>query len=233
MPRCLEIFSGTKSVSRVAEALGWECISVDICPRHWPTICDDIRNVEPHLRALNLWEPGSFDFVWASPPCETYSTARTTGRGGDPVTREEDMVKSDVLVAETLRILQHLDAPFCVENPAMSRLWRRQVAQPLSDLRVLVSYCQYGFPYRKNTALAASFPLVLPVCPGAGKCAQMVGKRHLEMAQRGGRAGTATHTLDELHRIPEELVREILGQLHEHTTRSHKSNADASGSAAS
>ena len=42
----------------------------------------------------------------------------------------------------------------------------------------------------------------------------MVGKKHLELAQLGGGGYTNRyHTRDELHRIPEGLVREILRQL--------------------
>ena len=37
--RLLELFSGTKSVSKVARILGWETVSLDICPRHSPDLC--------------------------------------------------------------------------------------------------------------------------------------------------------------------------------------------------
>ena len=42
MPRLLELFSGTKSVSKVAKALGWETISLDIDPKFDPDLCMDI-----------------------------------------------------------------------------------------------------------------------------------------------------------------------------------------------
>ncbi len=48
-------------------------------------------------------------------------------------------------------------------------------------------------------------------CGGAGVCAQMVGTRHPEHAQKGGGGTTnAYHTRDELHRIPEELCRDVV-----------------------
>ena len=53
--RMLELFSGTKSVSRVFESQGWECVD------------------------YKQFSPGYFDFVWASPPCTEYSIAKTTG----------------------------------------------------------------------------------------------------------------------------------------------------------
>ena len=209
MPRLLELFSGTKSVSRVAESLGFETVSLDICPRHEPTICDDIRNAEVRLRALDLWEPGSFDMVWASPDCRAYSKARWCSHD-----RERDMATSDELVQATLDLIAHFQAHWCIENPHSSRLWGREVARPLLGHSVKTSYCAYGYPYRKNTRLASSFLSDLPSCPGPGKCPAMVGRLHLEMAQKGGGGYTNKfHTTDELHRIPEGLVREILRQL--------------------
>ena len=202
------------TISRVATQLGYECVSLDICPRHEPTICDDIRNAEARLRALGLWEPGSFDFVWASPDCRAYSRAKTKSHD-DP---EAAMVASDELVQATLDLFWHFDAPWCLENPDGSRLWAREVARPLVarplGRSVKTSYCAFGYPYRKNTRLASSFLSDLPSCPGPGRCPAMVGRRHLEMAQRGG-GGTTNryHTRDELHRIPEGLVREIFKQL--------------------
>ena len=197
-------------MSRVAESLGWQTISLDICPRHAPTICDDIRNAEARLRALGLWEPGFFDFVWASPDCRAYSRAKSKSHD-DP---EAAMAESDELVQATLALFEHFQAPWCLENPDSGRLWARDVARPLLGHCVRMSYCAWGFPYRKNTRLASSFLLDLPSCPGPGRCPQMVGVHHLEEAQRGGGGHTKRyHTRDELHRIPEGLVREVLRQL--------------------
>ena len=124
------------------------------------------------------------------------------------------MAASDELVQVTLDLFEHFRAPWCLEHPDGSRLWARDVALPLLGKSVKTSYCAYDFPYRKNTRLASSFLSDLPSCPGPGHCPSMVGRRHLEMAQRGG-GGTTNryHTRDELHRIPEGLVREILRQL--------------------
>ena len=47
----------------------------------------------------------------------------------------------------------------------------------------------------------------------------MIGKKHLQHAQRGGggaeAGGKVRHTVDELHSIPEGLINEILRQLNE------------------
>jgi hypothetical protein len=232
MPRLLELFSGTKSVSRVAARLGWECVSLDICPRHSPDLCISILAFEE-----TAWPRDAFDFVWASPPCESYSNARTTGRGADPVAREVDMRAADALVAKTKRVLEWFaSAHHCVENPQTSRLWGREVSRGLRERSVLTSYCQFeGFGYRKTTRLAVSFSLELPICPGAGRCQKMIGKKHPQHAQRGGggaeAGGKVCHTVDQLHSVPPGLVEEILKQLP--PTPRETANASASGAAAS
>ena len=70
--KLLELFSGTKSVSKVALELGLEVISLD-------------RDLEADFRIdimdwdYKQFEPHYFDIVWASPPCTEYSIAKTTG----------------------------------------------------------------------------------------------------------------------------------------------------------
>ena len=204
--RLLELFSGTKSVSRVARELGWETVSLDIDPRHGPDLCMDIMDFDE-----TQYPKDYFDFIWASPDCRAYSVARTHAK----IPQDEAMAASDKLVAKTLRILAYFDkAKWCIENPANSRLWKREVADGLIAKSVVTSYCSFGYCYRKNTRLASNFPLVLPRCPGRGLCPQMIGKKHIEHAQRGrGGVINKNHTTDELHTIPEGLVREIFRQL--------------------
>ena len=236
MPALLELFAGTKSVSRVARRQGWDCVSLDICGRHAPDLQMSILDFDE-----SAYPRDAFHFIWASPPCEAFSIAKVRGRGGCAQLLEADMVKAEALVAKTTRILAHFSAAhYCVENPKGSRLWSREVARELLARSVLVSYCQFGYNYRKTTRLAVSFPLSLPVCPGAGRCAKMVGTKHLQHAQRGGGGaeGRLSNTLDQLHSIPEGLVEDLLAQLQEGRVREAResmglSNADAaSGPAA-
>ena len=122
------------------------------------------------------------------------------------------MATSDVLVEKTRQIINYFSCPYCIENPASSRLWKREVAAGLQC--ITTSYCVFGYPYRKNTKLANNFGLSLPMCPGRGLCPQMIGSKHMEHAQRGsGGVVPRVHTTDELHTIPEGLVREIFKQV--------------------
>ena len=223
MPRLLELFSGTQSVSRVARRQGWETVSLDIDPANSPDLCMSVLDFDE-----TAWPRDSFTAIWASPPCETYSSANN--RFGRAPNHEAAMAAADELVRKTARILQHFSCAWVVENPLGSRLWRRPVAQELGGRAHKVAYCQYGFRYRKLTRLQASFPLHLPTCPGPGKCAMMRGTAHLEWAQKGGGGSQPRYkTTAELHRIPEPLVEELIRQLNAQAPRGPAGPGEAPG----
>ena len=202
--RILEIFSGTGSLAKVARARGHEVVTLDICPRHNPTMCMDLLVWDPS----EMFPPNHFDHLHASCPCEAFSRARTTG-GPRPL----DL--ADALVEKTLAVFSYFStAVWTVENPAGSLLWQRPVARPLLEQIAKTSYCRYLYPYRKHTWFANNFDLKLrPQCDEA--CGQMVGRKHREHAQKGGGgAENVYHSLDQLHSIPPALCADM-------PTRSH------------
>ena len=73
--RLLELFSGTKLVSKVARTLEWETVSLDTCPRHSPDLCMDIMDFDE-----SQYPKDYFHFIWASPDCWAYSSARTNAK---------------------------------------------------------------------------------------------------------------------------------------------------------
>ena len=197
--RILEIFSGTGSLAKVARARGHEVVTLDICPKHHPTICADLLEWDP-----SEFPPNYFAYIHASCPCEAYSRCRSTG-GPRP------LALADALVEKTLAVFNYFrTAVWTVENPAGSLLWTRPVARPLLKQIAKTSYCRYGCPFRKNTWFANSFGLKLrPQCDGT--CGQMVGRKHRQHAQRGGGgAENVYHSLDQLHSIPPDLCADIL-----------------------
>ena len=94
MPKCLELFSGTGSIGRAFERLGWVVISVDIDPNFQPT----------HIANLLTWDytmypRDHFHFVWASPVCTEYSKAKTVGK--------RNLEGADKLVSKALEIIAY------------------------------------------------------------------------------------------------------------------------------
>ncbi len=198
--RVLELFSGTGSLAKVARARGHEAVTLDICPRHSPTICVNILEWDPS----ETYAPDHFFLIHASVPCENYSICKTTGC-------QRALEQADELVEKTLAIFSYFStAVWTVENPATSLLWKRAVARPLLEQMAKTSYCRYGYPYRKHTWFANNLKLELHA-PCDGTCGQMVGRWHRQHAQRGGGgAENVHHSLDQLHSIPPDLCADIV-----------------------
>ena len=213
--RVLELFSGTESLAKAARAsiqsggAGHDVVTLDLCPKHSPTICVNILEWDH-----SAYPSDHFDYIHASCPCENYSRARTTGGS-------RNLELADSLVKRTLEILDYFStAVWTIENPATSIFWLRPVAQPLlKHIVAKTSYCRYGYPYRKNTWFANNFGLELrPQCDGT--CGQMIGRMHLQSAQKGGGGAERNsegrpvyHSLDQLHSIPPALCSDIVAQV--------------------
>ena len=87
--KLLELFSGTKSVGKVAQQFGFDVVSLDL------------KNADINCNILE-WDykqypVGYFDFIHASPPCTEYSRAKTVG------VRKID--EANVIVMKTIEII--------------------------------------------------------------------------------------------------------------------------------
>ncbi len=198
--RVLELFSGTGSVGDRFKDAGHQVVSVDI---------SDASGVKPtHQQDILRWNyttypPQFFHLIWASPPCEHYSRARTTA------TLPRDLPYYDSLVAKTREIIEWCKPRYYfIENPATGLLRTRAVVAGLNFLDV--DYCKYGAPYRKRTRLWGQFPpkwTPRALCKGDCRSSDQKG-RHLTTAQR-----LSGWSLNSLHRIPPALVSEIVNAL--------------------
>ena len=104
--RVLELFSGTSSVGNVCSTRGMDVISLD---RDMPAdIRCDILDWD-----FMVYEPKSFDFIWASPPCTEYSIAKKTGIRN---------IEQSIRVSQrTIYIIIYLDPKYwAIENPQTS-----------------------------------------------------------------------------------------------------------------
>ena len=157
---------------------------------------------------FSAYPPGHFDVVWASPPCIQYSCARTKGP-------PRDLEGADRLVARALEIIDHFGPRWWwVENPATGLLKTRPVVQPLGA-PYTVSYCHYGFRYRKHTHLWSNNPhLAARKCRGDCPHYDSARRCHPNSAQRGPNAyeerkqlayGLRGFSMDDLYSMPPAL----------------------------
>ena len=135
--RALVLFCGTGSIDKAFQRLGWEVTSVDWESKYAPT----------HVANIMTWDyrqypPGAFQFVWGSPCCTHFSRARTTGG-------PRDIDGATALVARTLEIIAYFGCPWALENPQTGLLKDQALMQGLSYRDV--TYCAYGYPYKKTT----------------------------------------------------------------------------------
>jgi len=155
--RILDLFSGTGSATQAFRDRA-DCLvlDVDIDPQREPTYkCD----IEAFYRSkLNKFQPGDFDFIWASPPCKYFSIAnqhlsKHWWRSHPYSPQVFDALKN---VAYTLHIIEYLQPQYwALENPrGMLRTVRMMDAYP----RRTVTYCQYGHDAMKPTDLWGRLP---------------------------------------------------------------------------
>ena len=209
--KVLELFCGTKSFTKVAEARGHECRTLDNDPRFEPTYCMDIMDFEPSV--LGDWRP---DIIWASPPCTNFSVA-SIGRnwqssGPLRIPISEGAVRSKLIVEKTLSIIREVGPAFYfIENP---RGMLRKMPFMQGWNRSTVTYCQYGQRNQKPTDIWNNCLTwkPKPVCRPRSPC-------H-ESAPRGAKTGLqGIHGkgYDEMSRsairraiVPAQLCEEIL-----------------------
>ena len=200
--RLLELFSGTQRVGKVAREMGFEVVCLD------RDMDADIKCDIMH-KDFKVYEPGSFDVIWASPPCTEYSRAKTCG------VRKIEM--ANAIVQRTVDILEYFFPKYYImENPQTGLLKDQAVVNGMmfDD----VDYCKYGLPYRKRTRLWNNIAQWEPKPLCKKDCGHMDGNRHMETAQRGPckgepRAGRQRHRQCELYMVPPELIKEIFSAI--------------------
>ena len=206
--KVLELFAGSRSIGKEAEALGFEVFSVDVKPFEGIDLVIDIEDLRPdHIP----FEP---DIIWASPPCTTYSLAAISHHR-HPVSLAPKTAfasKSDRLLENTLKIINYFNCYFYLENP---RATMRKIKILNGVPRVTVWYCKYKDIAAKPTDIFSN-NIYNPLFNPNGwkprpKCWNGNEKCHHEAAPRGSTTGTQGKKGNyERSKIPAELCREIL-----------------------
>jgi site-specific DNA-cytosine methylase len=145
--KVLELFAGSRSIGKVAEAQDHDVISVDINDFDGIDLVMDIQ----HLQLSDI--PFVPDMIWASPPCTTYSIAAVSHHRNQQKPKTEFAKKSDALNIHVLSLIaQTLDlnpaAVFYIENP---RGMMRKMDFMQGIPRTTITYCSYGDDRMKPT----------------------------------------------------------------------------------
>lgn len=199
----LELFAGTRSISKAFEKRGHKTFSVE-----WDK---DFKNIDLYEDINNLTAKKIIklcdrvpDVIWASPDCTTYSIAGISHhRKKNKETNNLDALSEyakfcDKTNKHVLDLIQELKPTYYfIENP---RGGLRKMDFMKGLYRYTVTYCQYGDKRMKPTDIWTNHanPKFKPICKNGDKC-------H-EPAPRGSRTGTqGLKGAKERSVIPEEL----------------------------
>ena len=149
----LDLFSGSKSVRRALNEEQFEVISLDNVEKYKPDIVIDILKWK--------YKEVSFvpDFIWASPPCNTFTYVNPkhgrnafTGKAISPKAKHGDRLLRRTLAI--IRYFQKLNPKllFIIENPRQMMRKSTMLQNKKID-RKTVLYCNYGADVRKSTDL--------------------------------------------------------------------------------
>ena len=204
--RILDLFAGTGSSTKAFEDRGHEIVRVELDEQFQANYRD--------VLTLDLTRLGSFDFIWASPPCTTFSVASIGSYwqviDGVPQPKKDKAREGLALIQRTVEIIKTIQPAFgfIIENP---RGMLRKMPIMAEFERRTVTYCQYGDTRMKPTDLWGYVPGWTPRQP----CRN--GEPCHEPAPRGSRTGTQGLKGAKIRSmIPHELGAEICEALERH-----------------
>lgn len=173
--KVLELFSGTECISNAFRKRGHECYTVDWDEKFPSSLHIDILKLTAEKILTDFGRP---DIVWSGNDCTTFSVAAIGHhREKNPITgslspKTEKAAFADKVNIHTLNLIRELSPRFFfIENP-MGGLRKMDYMQGIP--RHMITYCQYGFPYRKATDIFTNhpFPEFKPPCKNGDPCHQ-------------------------------------------------------------
>jgi site-specific DNA-cytosine methylase len=146
---------------------------LDLDPIYTPDIETDILDWDyKKWSEENNYIP---DYIWASPPCNTFSVLAYKLKERDTKTAKPFSERAKIgtkILYKTLEIINYFksknpDLCYCIENPrGMMRKDKRMIEQPY---RATTYYCYYGDKKLKPTDFWSNYPLGLKEIDGVCK----------------------------------------------------------------
>lgn len=205
----LELFAGTRSISKAFEKHGHTCYTVE-----WNK---DFNNISLYADISKLTATDIIrlcgrvpDVIWASPDCTTYSVAaigkhRVRIGNGCLLPKTDYALFCDETNNHVLELIEELKPHlWFIENP-VGAMRKACFMQGIYYRRNTLTYCQYGDTRQKPTDIWTNHPdpKFKPPCKRGASC-------H-EAAPRGSRTGTQGIQGKALRaQIPEQLCEHIV-----------------------
>jgi hypothetical protein len=216
-----DFFSGTGSSTKAFEDAGHTVIKIEL-DEYFEAHERDILQ----LTAKGLIDKyGQPDFIWASPPCQTFSVASIRHywnyENGVAVPKNQKTLDGIERVRYTLELIEDLNPTvgWLMENPR-GMLRKQSVVQGLN--RRTITYCQYGDTRMKPTDIWGYLPQwkPRPMCKAGMDCHNSA-KRGSDTGTQGigggGKGGSRLRSM-----IPYDLGKEILEAITKRRPDLHK-----------
>lgn len=144
MMKMLELYSGTGSISKEFEKLGFKIFTIDNDKRHNPSMVADISKLKLSDLPLEFQHP---DVVWASPDCRYFSVAALSRNweliDGKYIPRRKEAEEALKLLERTVELINELNPKYWfIENPR--GMMRKMTVMESLPIRNTVTYCFSG-----------------------------------------------------------------------------------------
>ena len=207
-----DFFAGTGSSTKAFEDAGHTIISFELNPKQIATENVDILDLDAQELLAKYGRP---DFIWASPPCTTFSVASCPiywhYLDGVLTPKDDRVFKGIAMVEKAIMLIDELKPRFgwVIENPR-GMLRKMEMMETLP--RRTITYCQYGDFRMKPTDLWGIVPgwQERPMCKPGQNC-------H-ENSPRGTSTGNQRLSRVQRSMIPYDLGKEICKALENHLT---------------